>query len=297
MAVADPREPTLGRRPSGGDPRETTAGSDPREATLGRRRQELTLGRRPSGDDGGSRPSGGDGGCRPSGGDPRETTAGADPREVTLGRRPSGGDGGSRPSGADSREVTLRRRPSVDDGGSRPSRDDGGSRPSRDEEASQYDRVKQAILWCLHITGETHRVRFREYLRTLETHPRVVAQRLCDHMVHWLCPREKTGVQMGEAIALEQFCHVVGAKTQAWIWRHNLATLEATIRLAEDFEDSLISSPISLMEPSLTTEQQGTGSTSTITPHHMGIQTSQITKHNGQPNLSTMEAMAGPQLG
>ncbi|MGH0146379.1 UNVERIFIED_CONTAM: hypothetical protein FKN15_012866 [Acipenser sinensis] len=46
---------------------------------------------------------------------------------------------------------------------------------------------------------------------------------------------------MGEAIAVEQFCHVVGAETQVWIRRHNPATLEAAIKLAEDFEDSLVS--------------------------------------------------------
>ncbi|MGH0191045.1 UNVERIFIED_CONTAM: hypothetical protein FKN15_054891 [Acipenser sinensis] len=46
---------------------------------------------------------------------------------------------------------------------------------------------------------------------------------------------------MGEAIVVEQFCHVVGADTQAWIWRHNPDTLEATVKLAEDYEDSLVS--------------------------------------------------------
>ncbi|MGH0166574.1 UNVERIFIED_CONTAM: hypothetical protein FKN15_051007 [Acipenser sinensis] len=51
---------------------------------------------------------------------------------------------------------------------------------------------------------------------------------------------------------------------------------------------------------SLTTEQQGTGSTSTPTPPRTGIQTSQIsqtTNPNGPPNLPTIETMAGPQLG
>ncbi|MGH0122285.1 UNVERIFIED_CONTAM: hypothetical protein FKN15_033302 [Acipenser sinensis] len=38
-----------------------------------------------------------------------------------------------------------------------------------EEEASQYDLVKQAILRCLNIMGEMHRVRFREYLQTPET--------------------------------------------------------------------------------------------------------------------------------
>ncbi|MGH0166974.1 UNVERIFIED_CONTAM: hypothetical protein FKN15_051986 [Acipenser sinensis] len=60
-------------------------------------------------------------------------------------------------------------------------------------------------------------------------------------MVHWLNPAEKTGQQMGEAIVLEQFCHVVGAETQGWIRRHNPTTLEAAVRLAEDYEDSLVS--------------------------------------------------------
>ncbi|MGH0166477.1 UNVERIFIED_CONTAM: hypothetical protein FKN15_072117 [Acipenser sinensis] len=40
-----------------------------------------------------------------------------------------------------------------------------------------------AILRRLNIMAETHRVRFREYQRSPKTHPSVVAERLCDHIV------------------------------------------------------------------------------------------------------------------
>ncbi|XP_058851963.1 uncharacterized protein LOC131699403 isoform X2 [Acipenser ruthenus] len=81
----------------------------------------------------------------------------------------------------------------------------------------------------------------REYQRSPDTHPRVVVERLCDHMVHWLTPAKKTNLQMGEAVVVEQFYHVVGTETQAWIRRHNPDTLEKVVKLAEDFEDSLVS--------------------------------------------------------
>ncbi|MGH0149802.1 UNVERIFIED_CONTAM: hypothetical protein FKN15_016115 [Acipenser sinensis] len=116
-----------------------------------------------------------------------------------------------------------------------------------DQHATEYDLVKQAILRRLNITTETHRARFREYRRAPETRPRVVAERLCDHMVHWLTPGKKTPQQMGEAIVVEQFCHVVGAETQAWIRRHNPDTLEEAVKLAEDFEDSLTSARIGIL--------------------------------------------------
>ncbi|RXN01335.1 hypothetical protein EOD39_7064 [Acipenser ruthenus] len=61
-------------------------------------------------------------------------------------------------------------------------------------------------------------------------------------MAHWLGPLQKTGVQMGEGMVMEQFCHVVGAETQAWICYHNLVTLEEAVKLAEDYEESLTSS-------------------------------------------------------
>ncbi|MGH0162912.1 UNVERIFIED_CONTAM: hypothetical protein FKN15_043837 [Acipenser sinensis] len=115
-----------------------------------------------------------------------------------------------------------------------------------DTEAADYDLVKQDILRRLNITGETHRVRFREYRRSPDTRPRVVAQQFCDHMVHWLSPTLKTGMQMGEAITVEQFCDVVGTETQVWIRCHNPTTLEAAINLAEDFEDSLVSAHTNL---------------------------------------------------
>ncbi|MGH0185230.1 UNVERIFIED_CONTAM: hypothetical protein FKN15_017326 [Acipenser sinensis] len=116
-----------------------------------------------------------------------------------------------------------------------------------DDDAAQYDLVKLAILRRLNITEETHRIRFREYRRSPNVRPRVVAQKLCDHMIHWLTPALKTTAQMGEAIVIEQFCHVAGAGTQAWIRRHNPDTLEQAVKLAEDFEDSLVSAQTGLL--------------------------------------------------
>ncbi|XP_058862677.1 uncharacterized protein LOC131704957 [Acipenser ruthenus] len=121
-------------------------------------------------------------------------------------------------------------------------------RAMTDDDAAQYDLVKQAILRRLNITGETHRVRFREFQRPPNTRPRVVAQQLCDHMAQWLNPSQKTGIQMGEAIVMEQFCHVVGAETQAWVRRHNPTTLEQAVALAENFEDSLVSARTTLLD-------------------------------------------------
>ncbi|XP_058841537.1 uncharacterized protein LOC131697382 [Acipenser ruthenus] len=121
-------------------------------------------------------------------------------------------------------------------------------RAMTDEDAGQYELVKQAMLRRLNITGETHRVRFQEFQRPSNTRPRVVAQRLCDHMAQWLNPSQKTGIQMGEAIVMEQFCHVVGAETQAWIRRHNPTTLEQAVALAENFEDSLVSARTTLLD-------------------------------------------------
>ncbi|MGH0177391.1 UNVERIFIED_CONTAM: hypothetical protein FKN15_011469 [Acipenser sinensis] len=54
-------------------------------------------------------------------------------------------------------------------------------------------------------------------------------------------------LQVGEAIVVEQFCHVVGAKTQAWIRCHNPNTQEEAVKLAEDFEDSLVPAKTSLL--------------------------------------------------
>ncbi|MGH0162486.1 UNVERIFIED_CONTAM: hypothetical protein FKN15_063132 [Acipenser sinensis] len=66
-----------------------------------------------------------------------------------------------------------------------------------------------------------------------------------DHRSPETCPRvipeKKTNLQMGEAVVVEQFCNVIGADTQAWIRIHNPDTLEDALKLAEDFEDSLVS--------------------------------------------------------
>ncbi|XP_041082890.1 zinc finger protein 444-like [Polyodon spathula] len=116
-----------------------------------------------------------------------------------------------------------------------------------DDDAAQYNLVKQAILCHFNIMGETHRVRFQESRRPSNTRPRAVAQQLRNHMAQWLNLSQKTGVQMGEAIVMEQFCHVVGAETQAWIRRHNPTTLDQAMALAETFEDARMSAQTTLL--------------------------------------------------
>ncbi|MGH0160607.1 UNVERIFIED_CONTAM: hypothetical protein FKN15_039489 [Acipenser sinensis] len=60
-------------------------------------------------------------------------------------------------------------------------------------------------------------------------------------MVLWLNPAQKTSLQIGEVFVVEQFCHVVGAETQAWIRCHNPDIMEKALKLTEDFEDSQVS--------------------------------------------------------
>ncbi|MGH0147717.1 UNVERIFIED_CONTAM: hypothetical protein FKN15_017524 [Acipenser sinensis] len=87
---------------------------------------------------------------------------------------------------------------------------------------------------------------------------------------------------MGEAIVLEHFCHVVSTETQDWIRRHNPDTLEAAVKLAEDFEDS---------------RPRSSARSTTNTSFSPGTLTDQTTDPNGQTHLLTMEAAVGPQLG
>ncbi|MGH0175187.1 UNVERIFIED_CONTAM: hypothetical protein FKN15_069962 [Acipenser sinensis] len=76
---------------------------------------------------------------------------------------------------------------------------------------------------------------------------KVVVQKLCDHMVHWLEYTQKTSLQMGKALVVEKFCHVVGAETEARIRRHNPDTMKDAVKLAEDLEDSLVSTKTGLL--------------------------------------------------
>ncbi|MGH0129967.1 UNVERIFIED_CONTAM: hypothetical protein FKN15_055830 [Acipenser sinensis] len=125
----------------------------------------------------------------------------------------------------------------------------GGSRPSRKGTELRYTKSSPqmdhatlaALLEALdnRQEAEERMKEEREYQRSPVTCPRVV--------MHWLSLAQKMGLQMGEAIVTEQFYHVVGAETQSWIRRHNPHTLEAAVKLAEDFKDSLISANIGLL--------------------------------------------------
>ncbi|XP_041115780.1 zinc finger protein 449-like [Polyodon spathula] len=141
-------------------------------------------------------------------------------------------------------------------------------------------------------------MRFQEYRRPRETDPRVVVQKLWDHMVHWLNPAQKTGAQMGEAMVLEQFCHVVGTDTQDWVRLHNPDTLEAAIKLAEDFEDARASIKTGLLTrlPPLTSRGAAPAAAPPLTPLPLGPRPAKTPIPMGRPSSSPWLAPVGVDL-
>ncbi|XP_058886083.1 zinc finger and SCAN domain-containing protein 29-like [Acipenser ruthenus] len=107
------------------------------------------------------------------------------------------------------------------------------------EQAMDYDVVKKAILQRLDITEETHRRRFREYQRPEGVRPRVMAQQLVDQVTRWLCPGERTAEEVAEIVTIEQFIQLLGPEASNWVSRHRPTTLDAAVRLAEGYEDSM----------------------------------------------------------
>ncbi|XP_058874275.1 uncharacterized protein LOC131725002 [Acipenser ruthenus] len=107
------------------------------------------------------------------------------------------------------------------------------------EQAMDYDLVKKAILQRLDITEETHRRRFREYQRPEGVRPRVMAQQLVDQVTRWLCPGERTAEEVAEIVTIEQFIQLLGPEASNWVSRHRPTTLDAAVRLAEGYEDSM----------------------------------------------------------
>uniref|UniRef100_A0A803JM63 SCAN box domain-containing protein n=1 Tax=Xenopus tropicalis TaxID=8364 RepID=A0A803JM63_XENTR len=86
-----------------------------------------------------------------------------------------------------------------------------------------YDYVKDAIFHRYELNVETFRQRFRAYRYSNFDGPREAY------------PERKTGEQILEMIALEQFIEILPDKVKLWVQEHRPETSTKAISLAEDF--------------------------------------------------------------
>uniref|UniRef100_A0A8C8VJZ1 SCAN box domain-containing protein n=1 Tax=Pelusios castaneus TaxID=367368 RepID=A0A8C8VJZ1_9SAUR len=100
---------------------------------------------------------------------------------------------------------------------------------------SEGSGLKKAILDQTGINPETHRQRLRRTRFPPGARPRAVAQRIKEDCWRWLEPDQKTGGQVAEEIALEQFIQVLPPGGKEWAQRHRPKTLAEAVTLTEDY--------------------------------------------------------------
>ncbi|XP_058888001.1 uncharacterized protein LOC117402547 [Acipenser ruthenus] len=66
-----------------------------------------------------------------------------------------------------------------------------------------------------------------------------MAQQLVDQVTRWLCPGERTAEEVTEIVTIEQFVQLLGPEASNWVSRHRPTTLDAAVRLAEGYKDSM----------------------------------------------------------
>ena len=64
---------------------------------------------------------------------------------------------------------------------------------------------------------------------------RELQSRLTDLYQKWICPAEKTKEQIGDAIVLEQFLHILNPELRVWVKEHNPQSSKQAADLAEAF--------------------------------------------------------------
>uniref|UniRef100_A0A803JDT9 SCAN box domain-containing protein n=1 Tax=Xenopus tropicalis TaxID=8364 RepID=A0A803JDT9_XENTR len=82
---------------------------------------------------------------------------------------------------------------------------------------------------------ETFRQRFRAYRYSNFDGPREAYAQLHELLLKWIQPERKTGEQILEMIALEQFIEILPDKVKLWVQEHRPETSTKAISLAEDF--------------------------------------------------------------
>uniref|UniRef100_A0A803J6L6 SCAN box domain-containing protein n=1 Tax=Xenopus tropicalis TaxID=8364 RepID=A0A803J6L6_XENTR len=102
-------------------------------------------------------------------------------------------------------------------------------------DAQDYDYVKDAIFHRYELNVETFRQRFRAYRYSNFDGPREAYAQLHELLLKWIQPERKTGEQILEMIALEQFIEILPDKVKLWVQEHRPETSTKAISLAEDF--------------------------------------------------------------
>uniref|UniRef100_A0A3B3R0B7 SCAN box domain-containing protein n=1 Tax=Paramormyrops kingsleyae TaxID=1676925 RepID=A0A3B3R0B7_9TELE len=103
------------------------------------------------------------------------------------------------------------------------------------QDTRDYDKVKQAILTKFEIDLETYRHRFRSLMVIEGETARELQARLTDLYQKWMCPGEKTKVQIGDAIVLEQFFRMLNPELKVWVKERNPQSSKEAADLAEAF--------------------------------------------------------------
>uniref|UniRef100_A0A8C8S7Q8 SCAN box domain-containing protein n=1 Tax=Pelusios castaneus TaxID=367368 RepID=A0A8C8S7Q8_9SAUR len=125
------------------------------------------------------------------------------------------------------------------------------------QDALIYREVKKAVLDQTSINPETYRQRLRRTRFPSGARPRAVAQRIKEDYWRWLEPDQKTGGQVAEEIALEQFGQVLPPGGKEWVQRHRPKTLAEAVTLTEDY---------------MAAERPGVSSRRTDTPSSPGLE-------------------------
>uniref|UniRef100_A0A8C8RET7 SCAN box domain-containing protein n=1 Tax=Pelusios castaneus TaxID=367368 RepID=A0A8C8RET7_9SAUR len=103
------------------------------------------------------------------------------------------------------------------------------------QDALIYREVKKVVLDQTGINPETYRQRLRRARFPTGARPRAVAQQIKEDCWRWLEPDHKTGGQVVEEVALEQFIRVLPPGRKEWVQRHRPKTLAEAVTLTEDY--------------------------------------------------------------
>uniref|UniRef100_H3ADT0 SCAN box domain-containing protein n=1 Tax=Latimeria chalumnae TaxID=7897 RepID=H3ADT0_LATCH len=100
-----------------------------------------------------------------------------------------------------------------------------------------YDHVKAAIMDQLGISPETYRQKLRDKQLGTGERPQALAHRIRVLCQRWLKPEPRSGQEIVESVALEQFLWALSPNISRWVGRHRPSTLATGTQLAEEYVD------------------------------------------------------------
>lgn len=101
------------------------------------------------------------------------------------------------------------------------------------QDLPNFHKVKKAMLQTLNLNPEAYQWRLWEIEFGTNYQSRLIAQRIKNTCLKWLCPSERTAEEVAQDVCMEHYVTLLPYKPKRWVTCHQPQILEDALLLME----------------------------------------------------------------